>query len=398
MKDILKLSISNAVGKAPKTVIIADRTWAAGIPAQARSVLPDLQLLPLAPRDVPDRGQLRDAELLVLEVDADEHATLDRLEAIKRMFPDLPIIAAVRNADIQVMRTLLRHGVSDVVALPFDAEALIAEIFNIGAKLAEDSEVPLAPVVSFVGALGRTGTSSIMLHLANALVEQAANPIRCCLIDLDLQSGELAAHAGLDNARSIQSLLEADARLDQDMIRNVATKCRDGLYIIASPAEILPIEQIDVDQVLRIIALARAQFDLVFIDLPPAWTSWSLSVVAESDSVVFVTQQTLAHLRQARRTMDLFGEVGIRRDKVRLVVNCAAKGRFRNISLQDVADTLGGEVIAAIREDRGELAQATDEGRLVGDLSRKASFARDIDDLARALGPMLAPAKARRGR
>lgn len=385
MKDILKLSASNAVGKAPKTVIIADRVWTSQISREAWNVVPELKVHPLGPGETAERDHLRDAELLVLEVDADEHLTLERLAAIKRMFPDLAIIAAVRNADIRVMRTLLRQGVSDVVALPFDNEALIAEIFNIGAKLAESNEVPLAPSLSFVGALGRTGTTSILLHLANALVQRADRPIRCCLIDLDIQSGQLAAHAGVSNSRSILSLLEAEDRLDLDMIRNVATKSSEGIYIISSPAEIIPIEQIDVDQILRIVNLARAQFDVVLIDLPTTWASWSLSVAAESGNIVLVTEQSLDHLRQARRMLDLFREVGVPSNRVKIVVNRAAKGRFRSISLHDVAETLGGEVIAAIREDGGELAQAIDEGRLVTEISRRSSFAREIEALAEKL-------------
>ena len=188
MKDILKLSASKAVGKAPRTSIIASHAWVEEIAAIPSGLVRDLQIHALGPDETISRDHLRDCELLIVEVDADHHATLERLSAIKRMRPDLAIMAAVRNSDMQVMRTLLRHGVSDAVALPFDIAELTSEIINIGARLAENTAVPLAPTVSFTGALGRSGTTAIMVHLANALVARSEHPIRCCLIDLDLQS------------------------------------------------------------------------------------------------------------------------------------------------------------------------------------------------------------------
>ncbi len=382
MKDILNLSATKAVGKAPKTTIIASESWVGDIPSDLSVLVRDLKIHACGPDEFITRDQLRDCELLILEIDADHRGTLERLSSIKRMRPDLAIMAAVKNADMQVMRTLMRHGVSDVVALPFDMEELTSEIINIGARLAESTKVPLAPSVSFVGALGRTGTTAIMVHLANALVARSEHPIRCCLIDLDLQSGHLAGHTNIDNTRSILGLLDAEERVDQDMVRNTATKSSIGIYVIPSPSEILPIEQVDTDQLLRIISLARAEFDLVFIDLPSVWTSWSLSVAAESDSTVLVVQQNLDHLRQAKRCVGLFREVGISAKKTKVVVNRATKGLFKSISLQDVADTVGCEVIAAIRKDRGELSQAIDEGMLVSSVSRRNVFAQDIDAIA----------------
>ena len=389
MKDILDIQSSKPGGNAPRTTIAAEGRWIAGVADEVGHVVPDLSVEQVALDENLSRDRLRDCELLVLEVDANSHASLERLTAIKRSHPNLAIIAAVSNADVQVMRTLLRHGISDVVALPFDLGELTGEIINIGAKLAEGGDSGLAPSLSFVGALGRSGTTSIILHLAHELVRQSDGPFRCCLIDLDLQSGELAAHAGMENARSILSLLEAEERLDQDMVRNVAAKHSEGVYIISSPAEILPLEQVDVDQVLRIITLARAEFDLVLLDMPPSWSNWSLSAAADSDRIVLVTEQSLSHLRQARRCMDLFREVGIRKGKTQVIVNRATKGRFRNISVQDVADTLGVEVIATIRDDKGELAQAIDQGCLVDTISRRNVFARDVADLTERIGDML---------
>ena len=84
--------------------------------------------------------------------------------------------------------------------MPFDIEELAGEIINIGARLAERSDVSLGRDVAFVGAPGPSGTTAILAHLANAVVSDSEEPLLCCVIDLDLQSGNLVDHLGIDGS------------------------------------------------------------------------------------------------------------------------------------------------------------------------------------------------------
>ena len=394
MQDTLNLSPENAMGLPIRCVLACDPAWLSAVGPDAWASLPDMRCVPVGPHEAIPADLLRHADVLVLEVDAASQSSLDRLASAKRLRPDLPIIAAVQNADITLMRALIRHGINDVAALPLDPDTLSQEVLNIGAALGGKGSSALAPSVSVVGAIGRTGASAILLHLADELSRRSPTPIRVCVIDLDLQAGQLAAYAGVDTQRSVLSLLEADQRLDGDMIRNVATRVRDGVYLIAAPSEIVPIEEVKAEHLLRIISLAQSEFDMVLIDMPAAWTNWSLSVAAESDRILLVAEQSLATLRQAKRLLDLFRDVGIAQRAVEVVVNRAVKGRFRKITVQDVADTLSRDVVATIREDKGELAQAMDSGRLVTQDNRKNPFALDVGDLADGLLRSLASDRA----
>ena len=58
-------------------------------------------------------------------------------------------------------------------ALPSDIDELAGEIIAIGARLAERSDVSLGRGVAFVGAPGRTGTTAILAHPANAVVSNS---------------------------------------------------------------------------------------------------------------------------------------------------------------------------------------------------------------------------------
>jgi pilus assembly protein CpaE len=65
------------------------------------------------------------AQVLVIEVDPDLPKSIDRLHSLGRRYPDLPKIAALSNASVGLVRTLVREGVADVVTLPFQLEELL---------------------------------------------------------------------------------------------------------------------------------------------------------------------------------------------------------------------------------------------------------------------------------
>jgi len=56
---------------------------------------------------------------------------------------------------------------------------------------------------------------------------------------------------------SLMDLLEAGGRLDGDLLRATCTEHPSGLKVIAAPADMIPIEGMPTDHLLRIIELAR---------------------------------------------------------------------------------------------------------------------------------------------
>ena len=88
-----------------------------GIASAAHAPLPDL---PIGPTNV-----------LVIEVNPALPGTMGRIEQARSRYPDLPIIAAVEHLDLSKVRTLMRLGIKDVVALPFNADELLPAVKNI---------------------------------------------------------------------------------------------------------------------------------------------------------------------------------------------------------------------------------------------------------------------------
>lgn len=330
---------------------------------------------------------LASASILVLEVSPGHSASLERLSAVRDLYPKLPVIAAVRDANLPLVRTLLKQGVRDVVGLPLQHAELVEMLKEISAELQADltSDVAQGQLVTIMKSIGGVGATTIATHLANELA--ARNTGRgVCVLDLDLQFGDAASYLGLSNQLSIADLLEAGSRIDGELLRSVVTTTPQGLNVIAAPADMMPIEAVNADQILRIIDLARQEFDFVVIDLPTNWTNWALSLVARSTAIFLIVELSVASLRQAKRQLQLLDNQGIRGDHINIVANRVEKRLFRTIDLESAAQALGHPVELSIHNDYPLVRAAHDQGVLIQQIRAKSKIVGDIANFLPRLG------------
>jgi pilus assembly protein CpaE len=162
------------------------------------------------------------------------------------------------------------------------------------------------------------------------------------------------------------------------------------LKVITAPADMMPLEGISSEHVLRIVELATREFGTVFVDVPTNWTNWSLSLVARSDLVVLVTELTVAGLNRARRQLTLFESQDLGGLDVRVVVNRYDKSLARTVSLADARKALGRDIGYTIANDFGLMRSAIDRGIPIDEIKRKTALAKDLDlldvGIAAALG------------
>ncbi|MBK7163122.1 MAG: AAA family ATPase [Sphingomonadales bacterium] len=339
-------------------------------------------LATMAPDASVDGAQLDAASILILEIRPDMPASLERLRHVRASHPDLPIIAAIRDANVSLVRMLLKQGVRDVVALPL----VHSELASIIAEICDDldahkaAEVEQGQLVSVLKSIGGVGATTIATHLAGELAARSTGK-GVCLIDLDLQFGDAGAYMGLSSQLSIADLVAAGARIDRELLRSVVSKTENGLHVIPAPMDIMPLESVSADQMLRIIELAREEFDHVILDLPTNWTNWTLSLVALSDVVFLVAELSVASLRQAKRQLQLLVSQGISGQKIHVVANRVEKRMFRTINLDDAAHALGHSIEYSIHNDYPLVRAAHDQGVLINAIRARSKIGTDIAEM-----------------
>ncbi len=356
--------------------------------SEAASQLGDLALVALSPdAPLPD-GLATSASLLVLEVDPDDAASLRRISEVRSRHPNIPIIAALRDADVSLVRTLIRQGIADVTQLPFDAKDLAGQILEAAATQAsKTAPAKLAPMVTVAGSMGGCGATTIITHLAASLAKKGLGKRGVCVVDLDMQSGEVSYYVGQQPKVTVTALLDAGDRLDAELMHSAVTDSKHGFSVIAAPETITPLDEVNDDRLLKLLSFIRREFDFVIVDLPDAWTSWTLSVVMASTEVVLVTQLSVASMRQAKRRLELFASIGLPVKRIKLVANRVERKLFRSIGLSEVRDVLSHDVVVALAEENDAMSSAQNEGHLITDVQHHCKFAADIESLAQLLIP-----------
>jgi pilus assembly protein CpaE len=368
----------------PLTVIAAGEQIDALHAAKGAPWIADANLIALElDREITD-AHLLGAGIVVVHVDPNVSSSMKRIEKVRTLRPDLPQIVALESADLRLVRTLVRQGVADVVSLPLSPEELLQVAIAVMEVEAahDDSRVRLAPLVAVTRAQGGGGATTLATHLAAAFADPDQSDPTVCIFDLDIQFGRVAEMLGLSPRRNLTDLIEGGVRVDESFLASVAVTHSSGVAVVAVPQEIVPLESIDAELLRRALEIARRKYDYVFIDIPANLTNWNLSVLADASSIVMVVEQNLASLRQARRRLDLFRSVGIDSRMVSVVVNRIERRLFGTISMSDVEQALGHDVMAGLHLDAQNIATAQDQGLLVSAVRPKSPYAVDVAKLA----------------
>lgn len=299
----------------------------------------------------------------------------------------MPVVAAVRDLTVTVTRRVLRSEAVDVLPIPFTPDELHQAIeTGRDALVRGGREGPAhsGRVVAFVGALGGMGTTALATQTGIIWSEKAS----VCLIDLDVQFGNAALYLNMKPRLSLSDLIDAGDRMDVELLRSVADGHPSGMNIIACPPDIVPLDALTPEFVDKLLDLAAQSYDIVLIDLPGAWVSWSLSALQKSDAVCLVAGLTVPGIHQARRQLELLDANGLA-DRTRVILNRVATPMFGKVDLSEPEALLRRPVQFVIANDYPTFSAAIDEGRAIGAIKMKSRVEKDLRRLVTTLAALV---------
>lgn len=380
-ESIFKVANDASAGIPEKVFVFARGTELGSLETLADTV----SLVETEPYQPLPEQWISQAHIAVVEVDPGDRRSIERLDAMRALRPNLAVIAALPNVDLDTTRMLLRRGIGDVVAMPFTVDDLFTAILEVerelGDDLVEDAVFP-APVIAVQKCHGGAGATTIATHLGDALAREMGEACRACVIDLDLQSGDVASYLDRQSRLTLTDLVEAGGRLDDELMRAVAIEATGACDVIGAPIDIQPIEEIQLSKLQEVIAQARRRYDIVVFDMPSSLTNWAMSVMLAADAVVLVGESSIGALRQIKRKLRLLQEMDYRPAQVAVVLNNIASGLFKKIDMGGIEDALGHTVAVQVTSDAKLLEQAQAQGVLARKIQRKSRFSGDIDKLA----------------
>lgn len=292
-----------------------------------------------------------------------------------------------------LLREAMRAGFKDVLPDSFD-DKQFAETMERSRTLAQsvrrpETEETLAPdepskVVTVFSSKGGSGKSTVSTNLALMLHQRTGQPV--VLMDLDLQSGDLAIMLQLMPAWTIYDAADGIERLDAEALAGYLTPHNSGVKVLAAPLEPALADTISPDAVSTILELLHQMFPYVVVDGPGLFTDQILAAFDHSHEIVLMTSMDVPSVKNMKLSMHTFEQLGIPRERLHLVLNRAdSKVGLR---LQEVEKSLGTPVDVTIPSSR-EVPLSINQGR---PLVEKGHSSEVVDAIARLCDRIELPA------
>lgn len=284
------------------------------------------------------------------------------------------ILAVGPATDTKLVLRALREGASEYL----DQADLRSELS--GALARRGAAEKAGRLIVVLAPSGGSGGSTLASNVAIVL---ARNYNGCALLDLNLETGDLAPMLDLKPAYTLADLCQNSERLDFSLMQGCLTRHDSGVQLLAAPARIADVARVTPAAIKLVLSLAVRHFPFVVVDLDHSYRAEQLVFMLQADVIVLVLRLDFISLRNARHTLDFFQESGISRDRVRIVVNrCGQPGE---IAAAQAEESLGIKILHSVPDDPKTVNRAINNGIPVVLQSPSARISRALVELATSL-------------
>ncbi len=270
-----------------------------------------------------------------------------------------PMLVVSEDDRVETVRAAMRTGARDFFKFPASGEELEQAVLSLSSFHQINEPVDRPRLIAVMNAKGGAGSSSIAVNLAAA----AARRMRVVLVDLDIQSGSLPVYLDLDpSGGGLIDALEHAEELDPVAIEGYMLRHSSGLRVLAADTQrLLTHDDFNERSVRRLFDVLRSTYDLVIVDVPRRLDHVSATALAVADRVGLVLQQSVVHVREAKRLSRILTELaGIERERVIPLINRWCKRE--EIEEKDISRALGDAEIIRIPNDYERMRTSENTG------------------------------------
>ena len=316
-------------------------------------------------------------DLVVVALPLDQERGLGLLPILSRVAPGKLLVVGP-TSDTKVVLRALRCGATDFV----DANELEVELEAAITRMAEASRAPVEPgkLIAVLSPNGGSGSSTIAANVAASLA-QAHKAVG--LLDMKLESGDLAALLDLKPAFTLADLCQNASRLDRVMFERSLVKHSSGVSLLAAPLHLGDTARVKPDGVSQALLLARASFPYVVADLDHSFREEQAVVLRQADVILVVFRLEFSSLRNVRRTLEHLETLDITTEKVQLVVN--RYGQAQEVAPAKAMEALGRTITHYVPEDAKTVNRANNHGVPVVLEAPTAKVSRSLSQLAHSV-------------
>jgi pilus assembly protein CpaE len=295
-------------------------------------------------------------------------SSFDRIMSIaERDHPGVFFIFVSKDISATDYKRLVRGGGADWVSLQGAPQEIVDVIsrINRAAQRSAGEEGERPSIVAFVPSGGGVGNATMAIETAVQIkTGKATRNRRICVLDLDLQTSHLSDYLDIDPRLQMKEIVDSPDRLDAQLFDLfVSQHTATGIDVLAAPrsrAEPSALNIVALDALFRRIS---ERYDLLIIDLPPAWYEWTGQVISVCDLVVVTGLNNVPGLRQVAETLKTVRSASRAPSNVVVALNRCERHLFGGIARrQHVGRVLGREQVIYVRDDTASANHSLNTG------------------------------------
>lgn len=330
----------------------------------------------------PDIVEQANPDVAIVDIDGDEGKALALVEQIAKSHPQCGVVVVSSLADGQLILRAMRAGAREFLNSPVKIEELVGALDRVAAASGGDNRSKSGQIITFAGASGGVGTTSIAVNVA---VSMAQNPeFSIALVDLDLALGDADVFLDMIPEYTLLDVTQNISRLDLALLRKSLTKHESGVYLLPRPVQIEDLTTISEDNFRRVLGLLKASFSHVIVDLSKTYNRLDIAALESSDTVVLLTQLDLPCLRNVVRLFSAFEVYENVSSKVKVVVNRSGLDKTQ-ISADKAEETIDREIYARVPNNYFVISECRNNGVPLITQAPKAAVTVAIQELAHKL-------------
>jgi pilus assembly protein CpaE len=319
--------------------------------------------------------------LLIVETRLNGQAALDELDRLAHVCdPSTKVIVIGRTNDVELYRELMRRGASEYLVAPLSPLHLIEVISGL---YLEPGAAPIGRVITFIGARGGVGASSLAHNVGWCIAEELQ--INTTIVDFDLPFGTLGLDFNDEPGQGVADALSAPERLDDVLLDRLLMKRGDHLSLFTAPAVLERDYEATADAYESVIDAVRQVTPCVIVDLPHVWTPWVKATLIGADENVIVATPDLASLRNSKSMIEVIRHNRPNDVPPKLVLSQVGQPKRPEIPAKDFAETLGVDPAAVVNFDPLLFGQAANNGQMLIELQPNAASSACIRQLAQVV-------------
>ena len=338
-------------------------------------------------------------DLYVVDIRGDAASGLATIERLRAGHEGIPIFAIAAAAESDLILQAMRAGANEF--FPWNtggttpASRAMEESFNgavrrTAARREASSAGARQPCVThvFLGAKGGAGTTTVAVNCAVELARLSKRPT--VIVDLKPCLGEVALFLGVRPRFTVLDAIENLHRLDKDFLKEIVSKHKSGLDILAGSDQFDRPTAQDAGAIEELLRVLARVYEYVVIDAGNVINPFVVSGLYTADTVFLIANPDVPSIRNAQRLVDRVRQLGAGSERVRVLLNRTSDQLL--IAPKQIETALGYSIHHSFKSDYRTVSTALNSGVPLA-LANDSDIASEFSTFTRSLLGQQEPAK-----